>query len=605
MKSLKIVIILLFILLIGLCVGGAYAYFATDLLKTPKQLFCGYLDTEYNKLLNFNTKPFDTILDAFNNDTIEMKVSVPDSKKPIVVATVDSEKNAASAKLEYTLEDADSPLEVEMLLSDNEFGLKLEEIYDKFIVVENRDLKNVLKLFGVEEEALEEVPDSYPKSEKVSGEYEETLKQLVNEYSEKFIEKFDAKQNFTSNRNVDVQINGETIKANKYSLVSTKNAFMKAYYEILKEFYSDSRFVNIYKEMYGQNDDMQKEMEELLNQIDFENEEDGPIEIALYVVGKEVKKTAIVIGETNLELMISNTAIEVNGKVVLDGDTKVIANTEFKLENTYNDLGGEITLYASTKYDKEEVETEEDDDNLYSAFSYTYDPYQDTSFKVNIKVNKNGTDYDMDILVAGDQNAKLEKVAEVTFSQGANVQVTKSTSSNSVVLNDFTKEDLANLEEELMKNFMTNIMTNPNSTLNKMISEYAGGLSNPGASYEIDTPYDDDLLDDNTSTTLTTEQIANKEKIEKEITNGINNCLTDFKMALLNNSQPDILTYLTMENIQKSCYGYKLELLQDGMTIKCTMEYDLSVYYAKMDLDMQNLTTNSVTVYTESEYNNL
>ena len=211
----------------------------------------------------------------------------------------------------------------------------------------------------------------------------------------------------------------------------------------------------------------------------------------------------------------------------------------------------------------------------------------------------------MDILVAGDQNAKLEKVAEVTFSQGANVQVTKSTSSNSVVLNDFTKEDLANLEEELMKNFMTNIMTNPNSTLNKMISEYAGGLFNPGASYEIDTPYDDDLLDDNTSTTLTTEQIANKEKIEREITTGINNCLTDFKMALLNNNQPDILTYLTMENIQKSCYGYKLELLSDGMTIKCTMEYDLSVYYAKMDLDMQNLTTNSVTVYTESEYNNL
>ena len=76
-------------------------------------------------------------------------------------------------------------------------------------------------------------------------------------------------------------------------------------------------------------------------------------------------------------------------------------------------------------------------------------------------------------------------------------------------------------------------------------------------------------------------------------------------MSLLNNNQPNIQDYLTMENIQKSCYGYKLELQPDGITIKCTMEYDLSVYYAKMDLDMENLTTKSVTVYTESEYNNL
>ena len=599
MKSLKLVIILLVVLLIAICGVGAYAYFQTDLFKTPQQLFFKYFDAECNQVNSLNMKPFDSIMNAINNDTAELKLSIPDSDKPTVVATIDSEKNSASAKFEYIVEDSDKPLSVEALVSDDEIGLKIEEIYDKFIVIENRDLKNVAKLFGIEEEALEEIPDNYPKSEKLFAEYNEKSKELTKEYANKFIEMFDAKENFVSQKKVNTQVKSETIKANKYSFVTTRNTFIKNYYEILKQLYKDQRFIDMYTDLYGQNEEALEELNKAFEDMNFETtEEDETFEVALYVANKEIKKASIVIGKTETELYVSNTSLELAGKIVVNEETT--ANIKFILENTYNDLGGDFTLSYSAEYDIAEGDEAGED-------SYFYPSYlnKDIAYMLNIKTTKNGTGYNMEISVGDSLDGEPTKIAEIDFAQGENVKVEKADSSNSVVINDFTEEDLQKLEEEIITNITTNVVENPDSAISKIFSGLFGGLI-PEGSIDIDTDmYTDEPITIDTNPQTSIEENSNKDKISREITTGINNCFYDFKMALLNNPEANLLSYLTLENIQKSCYGYTLQLLPDGLTFKCTMEFDLSVYYAKMDLDMENLTTRSVTVYTESEYNNL
>lgn len=71
-KAKKIILIIIILLLIILG-GYAYAYLATDIFKTPEELFTKYLANNVEQLKDFNLKPFDETIkkDGYRSSRIK------------------------------------------------------------------------------------------------------------------------------------------------------------------------------------------------------------------------------------------------------------------------------------------------------------------------------------------------------------------------------------------------------------------------------------------------------------------------------------------------------------------------------------------------------
>lgn len=61
-SKVKIFIILIILLIIVGLLGGVYAYFRTDIFKTPDQLFKKYLINGAFQVSSFNNEPYGTAL---------------------------------------------------------------------------------------------------------------------------------------------------------------------------------------------------------------------------------------------------------------------------------------------------------------------------------------------------------------------------------------------------------------------------------------------------------------------------------------------------------------------------------------------------------------
>ena len=65
-------------------------------------------------------------------------------------------------------------------------GIKVEELYDKYVVVENRDLKKLAGLFGLDEEDVKDIPDSIPETDYSAN--KEKIETLSKKYTERIFE---------------------------------------------------------------------------------------------------------------------------------------------------------------------------------------------------------------------------------------------------------------------------------------------------------------------------------------------------------------------------------------------------------------------------------
>ena len=191
-KVVKILIIFLVIILIA---GGgfAYAYFATDLLKSDKELFFKYLSqlseesTEklYEKKeqtpyenegsLSFDVDiPEDTkIVNAVNNMTVEFSGSTDKVQNK-------TEKNI---RLKYN-DDVEFP--INYIQNGELFGVQTKYIGSKYIAVENNGLQELAEKFGfsgtvipeqIETESIENVKFTNDEIEQIKSTYGSVLKE--------------------------------------------------------------------------------------------------------------------------------------------------------------------------------------------------------------------------------------------------------------------------------------------------------------------------------------------------------------------------------------------------------------------------------------------
>lgn len=277
MKSKKILIIIpiiLIILLVAVAGVGATLYFTTDLFKSPKQLFFKYLgnsitsdDFDYDKSLAELKKQYE--LTSKSEGKIKIDLDSDElvktlSKNKNTKDYADIVKNIGKAEIKYTAEsvptqsksrfsltpayDNKDITNIQLVENGNNYGLKCDDLYNKYVYVENNELNKLLKRFGVENSAL---PD---KIEKVN--YYELLnipeksrKEIKDKYSKFFDEKL-TKDMFSVNKKVSTSVNDSQVEATAYNFtINEVQAYdiMTSFLETLK---NDETTLNLVVERF-------------------------------------------------------------------------------------------------------------------------------------------------------------------------------------------------------------------------------------------------------------------------------------------------------------------------------------------------------------------
>lgn len=272
MKNKKLLIIpIVLIILLVLAIGvSASLYFFTDLFKSPKQLFFKYLgesiefdkDFDYDKSLaeykEQSEKSYTAtgeITASLNYDELENNLSnsSSSSNQKYVQTVMNNVKDTLDkTKIQYSEEsiptkqkyhmnikpiyNGNEVTNLELLVNDDNYGIKCSDLYDKYVYVQNNNLKALASKLGINSSSI---PDKIEKTDPYELLYiaPETREQISEKYTELFDEKL-TKDMFTKQKNVSTSVNGESVDANAYTLtINGVQAYdiMHSFLETLKE----------------------------------------------------------------------------------------------------------------------------------------------------------------------------------------------------------------------------------------------------------------------------------------------------------------------------------------------------------------------------------
>lgn len=622
MKKSKGIIIVLILVIIGLLAGGAYAFFMTDLFKTPDQLFKKYLLKSVIDLTQVQYEPYNEILTRMADETTEFNYITSDENGDNEVK-VDYLSDPTNKKQKINLSmvvEGKEYLSISAIVADQILGLQMKDIHEKYLALENRDLRTVATNLGISEEESASIPNKIMIAEKFTEEEKQKITELTTKYVSKIGEAINTDY-YIVEKQVSVSVNEQTLTADKYSLNIDEKQFSTIVLNTLSELLADQEFLNLCN---GRVDTAT--IEELKTAcadslVELEKQTtSGQIKFALYVTDKVVRKTEMVLDTSSVEWILENKETEstftlksVMGKTETND---VASESSFKINNKFENNNGTLTIEESTTYNKDDVEVAE---NNFSSF-YDTEEYVDTNTKTILSTTKTGDKITGKIVLDGyeTENEYVTNDFEINFN--TNVEIEDLTDENALILNDYSTTEFSSLGTELIMNALNTANEKPNSlvgelsmflqffmpttddTTNDFTDDSTENLTDSSEDNNFTFSSNETTNIEDTTVAIDVESV--KEDIETQITNGLNQSLTEYKDELAVNENANIGDYLTVENVQEECSSsYNLELI-DGTTMKCTVD-ELDVYYVTMDINGDELFVNNIDVYTEQEYSDM
>lgn len=345
-KKLKIIIPVVLILIVAIF---AILYFFTDLFKSPKTLFFKYMgkafETEekytYDNYLEdlkyyyekANTSELEITMDANLEDAEEGLEELSKFKLALLSQVGPRQEESYSKMTAYY--DNEALTSVEILNSNNNYGLKCADVYKDYFYFENKNLPALFEKLGIDATGI---PDSIEKINVYDLLYidKDLRESIIDRYSDIINDELD-KDNFSSEKNVSVKVNGEKLKVDTYTLTLDAEDCCNLLIALVETLKDDDELLDLfiekfdmvygdYEELEISKEDIQYELEELLE--DLEDSMDSAKEAS--------GKIKLVVCEKNGKTV----------KVMLKSGETVIA-----LDITKDKKGGEICLYAE-EYDE-------------------------------------------------------------------------------------------------------------------------------------------------------------------------------------------------------------------------------------------------------------
>lgn len=554
-KVTKKVISVVVVLLILLVAAGVYAYVGTDLLKSDKQLFYKYMGKNLDTITDMNLAPYrkmDTkdktykMSGEFSSEALK-EITGEDKEIRLKFEVLSDSKNKKSSGNYKILLGGKDFLGIDYINNNDRYGIKVDEITDeKYIVVENNNLKELAKRFGIED--VSEIPD------KIDTELLENDKKIDEKKLEKIKDKYTkliddkiSDDKYTKEE-VELNIKDEILKTKKYSLTLTEKELYDIAYEFLNTLKDDTDTIEFFlsliyedeidvtvedvKEKIAQNIE---ELEDSKNEIDEENS----LVISVYnSKGKTVRTELVTSAENKIMYTATkNNDIDELKLEAFEGEENILSAV---LTNTVNSDGAEILV---------KIVSEKEDTDLEIKYSFT-----------------NITDKSVDMNFVGKLNSQeiIKFVGKVETNVKSDIE--DITEDNSIILNSCSEEEF--------NNTISNISQKASTVVLGKIYEVAPELLTGS------TP--------NTSTELPSNSVNELEgKVNEEVTEEVNKalkaCQDDYIAAYTSNQNIDISEYLNETEVLKKCPNAK-ELVftetgvryvaKDGTTYEGDVDYN-------------------------------
>lgn len=609
-KILIIVIILLLLLLI--VAGGAYAYIATDLFKTPEQLFKRYLIKGAQEVSKFNTEPYGEVFKKMETEAVEIDVN-SDIKTQLPYSTnTEMEENSSEVKQNVNVSlitdlpnnslsflinmknDNKDIFGAELVLSNNIYGIHVDGVHDKYIALENRDFKKLAKTFGASEETINKMPDSFPEFKTFSSEENEKLVKVILKHLNNETQKIEANSYSKEDYVID-DLDGEKVEGTKYSLTMQSSQYNTVINNTIKALIEDEEFTSLVDESIVENLE-----EQVNNQEELETEESSNITISLYSSkGKTVKMDVVsdTIGSFEMYIINKNNSshIQLKSNYAKTESNEVAYENIVNITNTFENNSGELNIESKTTYDKSDIEAL--NENTDSFFSTTK-VYEDNSTNLKFKSNIENGVITSKCTYKGDNNSKEE--AKYTIKSGSDISVKTLNKDNAIIVNDFTQEEFSKLGMEILANFYMYGTENPDTFIGNMSSiamHFASddikfsediGLNNSDFSGE----YENTNNENSSSSPISYNEVTIRDwrkKVNSAISSAIKALLEDYHKDLENNPNANPGDYLTADKIKEKA-GTEITSLEiiDGNTIKCEYEHkieDNEKYFIKININ--------------------
>lgn len=611
-KKLKKIILVLIIFLI-LLIGVGFAYVYTDLLKTDKQLFIKYLGDNINQFKNFNIEPFGSFFREDQTETLESNINIQvkpkeedeEIKKISIDLTFLTDMNSKETAMKLDAKtDENEFLKYDVVFSDKMLGIKINGVYDKYLGIKNENLKEFVKKLEMPEETLNAIPDKidFYQTTNITDENIEKTKDLLKKHSQILMDLIE-KGEYQKNKGVEVDINGQMIKTNKYNFTISQKELIDAIMTFMKDLVNDEEFVDLYFTDYNK-----AQLQEIKDSIKSyesmtEFDDDSKVTISVYESKGKTVRTDIINEESEVSWQILNNENESNiiissKEKTPEGEKQYFPDSEniVKIQNKANGNNGQIIIEVEKIYDKDDIEklnadAKKEAEEFAEEYSfYDYEEmfdyssrYEDSSerYIVNcLKKDNNNIELSLDLNNLEEVEAKVKMQIKL----GTKVNIEKLNEENTLILNEYTQEDFAKLGEELQGNMQKTAEQNPMWVFSIMNQRNNGILAQA--------------------------QENTKENIKYTIREAI--ALTNADaIANYYSSQQTIsiaeytVNFFTVENIKKNCMSsiVELELVGDN-NFKITTSSG-EIYYAKVMFveNNGNISAENIEIFTEEEYN--
>ena len=369
----KIPLIILAIIIITSIIA-IYLYCCTDLFKTPQEQFWSSLskaskitgDKTYsealNEIRNLKEKSYTLKGDAkFNISSTEEDEEVQkiaDAFSKIQISydmNVVGKENKEKGILNFDF-DNKQVLSVDYLRDNDLFGIKIGEVYDKYISIENKNLKQLAEKYEIDSTEIPDkiefidMHDLYDISEEeiqhISDLIVGTLKNEIPE------------ECYSVNENAETDILGEKAKTKEYKIELSAKQIDDLTIKLLENAKRDEVILNLIVNKYNKismntlagkekiaKDDLIKEIEESIKEIQEEPSKEGVIVSNFYA--KDKAKIDISTSKNNImniELQKAGKETVINIGIYFDDETasdtkteKMRINGKVKINQTSNE----------------------------------------------------------------------------------------------------------------------------------------------------------------------------------------------------------------------------------------------------------------------------
>ncbi len=421
MKKKIIWTIIAVIIIIAAALG--IVYYTTDAFKTSQQLFYRHFESESKLVKNIGYEDLLKNLKEQQEKNVETSgeitanITSTDSEMQQIGDALKKGKIKYDAKsigkenkkqIDMTLEyDSKDVLSLNILQNKDQYGIRVKDLYDKFVSVENNNLKALAKTLGVDESTIPDKIDMIDYYELLNID-NDTLKHIKDTYYG-IIKDNIPEECYNVEKDVSVEINGSQSQANAYKLTLTEEQLknvMVRFFETLK---SDDKTLDLIVSKYNSipeiyredSDNLTKEtiVENLTEELEYLNEleatSDEILNITVYDTNENMARIEV---KTNKESFNFDMFKEADGK------------------------NGITMLYSDDSQNQLEVKG-------------TFD---ESDAKALVRIESEGTNVEIGIT----ENVK----------SGDDITVEDFSESNSVKINDMSEEEIGKLVQTIYTN---------------------------------------------------------------------------------------------------------------------------------------------------------